>query len=69
MKNIINKTAFGFILLLVVVVSCVKDDDYGVPDVSITEPTVPQEKITTFKAIKSLYEQAVYGGEFNSSYK
>ena len=62
MKNTINKRAFGFILLLLVVVSCVKDDDYGVPDVSITEPTVSQEKITTFKAIKSLYEQAVNGG-------
>jgi hypothetical protein len=33
-----------------------------VPDISITEPNIPQEKITTFKAIKSLYEQAVNSG-------
>lgn len=62
MKNNINKTVFGFILMFLTVVSCVKDDDYGVPDISITNPDIPQEKITTFKAIKSLYEQAVNGG-------
>lgn len=49
-------------ILIMLFSSCVKDDDYSVPDISITEPDVPQEQITTFKAIKSLYEQAVNGG-------
>ncbi|MGB5419290.1 DUF5689 domain-containing protein, partial [Algibacter sp.] len=49
-------------ILGVLFASCVKDDDYSVPDISITEPNIPQEQITTFKAIKSLYEQAVNGG-------
>ncbi|MCF7566965.1 DUF5689 domain-containing protein [Sabulilitoribacter arenilitoris] len=52
----------GTVLLILFLVSCVKDDDYGVPDISITNPDIPQEKITTFKAIKSLFEQAVNGG-------
>ncbi|SFZ89759.1 hypothetical protein SAMN05428642_101545 [Flaviramulus basaltis] len=39
--------------------SCVKDDDYSLPDISITEPNILQEQITTFRAVKSLYEQAI----------
>lgn len=62
MNNNISKTAFGFILILLIIVSCVKDDDYSVPDISITEPSIPQEQITTFNAIRSLYEQAVNNG-------
>ena len=42
--------------------SCVKDDDYNVPDVSITEPHIPQEQITTFRTVKSLYQQAINNG-------
>ena len=52
----------GAVLLILFSVSCVKDDDYSIPDVSVTEPNIPQEKITTFKAIKSLYEQAENDG-------
>ncbi len=55
---------FKTVLVLIILfsVSCVKDDDYGVPDISINNLNIPQEKITTFKAVKSLYEQAVNGG-------
>ncbi|MCL6293733.1 DUF5689 domain-containing protein [Jejuia spongiicola] len=55
---------FKTVLVLIILfsVSCVKDDDYGVPDISISNLNIPQEKITTFKAVKSLYEQAVNGG-------
>ena len=42
--------------------ACVKDDDFKTPDITIIEPNIPQEQITTFKAIKSLYEQAVSKG-------
>ena len=48
--------------VVLVLASCVKDDDYGVPDVSIANPEIPQNEITTFKAIKSLYDQAVNDG-------
>ncbi len=58
--NKIFKTVL--VLIMLFSMSCVKDDDYGVPDVSINNPNIPQEKITTFKAIKSLYEQAVNNG-------
>ncbi len=55
---------FNAVLVLIILfsVSCVKDDDYGVPDITINTLNIPQEKITTFKAVKSLYEQAVNGG-------
>ncbi|WP_406685523.1 DUF5689 domain-containing protein [Seonamhaeicola sp. MEBiC1930] len=59
-ENIIMVLVFTNILLFVN--SCVKDDDYGIPDISVSEPEIPQNQITTFKAIKSLYEQAVIGG-------
>ncbi|WOD44739.1 DUF5689 domain-containing protein [Hwangdonia lutea] len=64
MKTKIQKTkALLFVMALsIVFVSCVKDDDYSMPDVSVTEPNIPQDKITTFKAIKSLYEQAENDG-------
>jgi len=44
------------------VASCINDDDFGVPNITIDDPTIPTEKLTTFKAIASLYEQAVNGG-------
>lgn len=57
-----NKILTIFSVSAVLFLSCVKDDDYSVPNILITEPNIPQEQITTFKAIKSLYEQAVNGG-------
>ncbi len=61
--NKINRIKLIFsITILVLVGSCIKDNDFDVPDVSISEPEIPQNQITTFKAIKSLYEQAVNGG-------
>ncbi|MDB2462952.1 DUF5689 domain-containing protein [Algibacter sp.] len=57
-----NKILIVFSVSVVLFSSCVKDDDYNVPDISFEEPNIPQEQITTFKAIKSLYEQAVNAG-------
>jgi len=34
-----------FLVTFFVGTSCVKDDDYSVPDVSIVDPVIPQEKI------------------------
>ena len=62
--NTINKIkiASKVILLSLLITSCVNDDDYSIPDLTIEESDISKEKITTFKAIKSLYEQAVNGG-------
>lgn len=63
MKNFSKlKIVLSVVLTLLFIMSCVKDDDFKVPDVSITEPEIPQDKITTFNAIKSLYEQAKNNG-------
>jgi hypothetical protein len=56
------KIQLSVIMMLFVLASCVKNDDYDVPDISISEPDIPMDKITTFKTIKSLYEQAVNAG-------
>ncbi len=48
--------------LVLFALSCVKDDDFGVPNILTEDPEIPSENIITFKAIKSLYEQAVNGG-------
>ncbi len=62
--KIMNSLRFVLLLLLCIdlLQSCVKTDDYELPETSIKEPQIPSENKTTFKAIKSLYEQAVNGG-------
>ncbi len=60
----INKVKVQLCLFAIVLhtASCIKNEDYSVPDISVIEPDIPQEQITTFKAIKGLYDQAVNGG-------
>ncbi len=48
--------------MLLLNLSCVQDDDFDIPNISIEDPNIPIENITSFKAIKSLFEQAVNGG-------
>ncbi|MEW4923256.1 DUF5689 domain-containing protein [Algibacter sp. 2305UL17-15] len=62
MKNNIYKIVFGFVMMLLILTSCVQDDDFGIPNISTEDLSIPTEKVITFKAIKSLYEQAVTGG-------
>ena len=50
------------LMIVFLIASCVKDDDYNIPDIAFNEPEIPIESITTFGAIKSLYDQAVNGG-------
>ncbi len=57
-----SKTVMSIMCALMLFASCVKDDDYGIPDISVTEPNIPSAQITTFKAVKSLFEQAVNNG-------
>ncbi len=59
-----NKMFTVLILLLftLFLVACVQDDDFSTPDVLIKGVDIPTSQLTTFKAIKSLYEQAVNGG-------
>lgn len=63
-RNVKIKTLLKLLVMALLIVSCVKNDDYDVPNISFEEPVIPQENITTFKAIKSLYEQAVNDGNF-----
>ena len=56
------KSILGILTMTLLLASCVQNDDFSTPDISITEPEIPQGQITTFKTIKSLYEQAVNNG-------
>ncbi|WP_298238704.1 DUF5689 domain-containing protein [uncultured Algibacter sp.] len=63
--NKVNKiisllSVFAFIIVLA---SCVHDDDYDTPNLTINEPDIPTDKITTFKAIQSRLEQAQANGD------
>ncbi|WP_136482033.1 DUF5689 domain-containing protein [Cognatitamlana onchidii] len=49
-------------IALLTFMACVKSDDYSIPDISYSEPQIPQSSLTTFKSIKSLFEQAVNDG-------
>lgn len=51
-----------FIAIGFCIASCVQDDDYKVPDISIKDPNIPANAITTFQAIINRYEQAVIKG-------
>tara|TARA_R110002049_G_scaffold90686_2_gene227131 strand:+ start:53981 stop:55393 length:1413 start_codon:yes stop_codon:yes gene_type:complete len=50
------------LMVTICIVSCVQDNDYNIPDISIKDPEIPAEHITTFKAIMNRYEQAVANG-------
>lgn len=56
-------TTLSVLMLMVVISSCVNDDDYSLPNVSIVEPNIPQDKITTFQAVYARYNQAVNDGD------
>jgi len=70
MKNIISTimktkrilTLVCISMLFAVISSCVNDDDYNTPNLTVNEPDIPTGSVTTFKAIKSRYEQAVDDG-------
>ena len=59
-----NKISMGLSVLIfgVFMSSCVQDDNFETPDILVEDLDIPTEKLTTFKAVKSLYEQAVNGG-------
>jgi hypothetical protein len=59
--NTIHKL-LASVVVVICMVSCVQDDEYGIPDISIKETNIPVNSITTFKAIVSRYEQAVEDG-------
>ncbi|WP_131474415.1 DUF5689 domain-containing protein [Neotamlana nanhaiensis] len=50
------------LLLLILLSSCLNNEDYSLPDITVENPDIPLEQITTFSAIKSLYEQALNNG-------
>lgn len=43
-------------------VACVEDDEFSTPNIVSKDLDIPITQLTTFKALKSLYEQAVAGG-------
>ncbi|OEK09725.1 hypothetical protein A8C32_11515 [Flavivirga aquatica] len=59
MKKKRKTTILLKLITIFLFVSCVEDDTYSTPDISIGESNIPKENITTFKAIKSRFEQAL----------
>lgn len=52
------------LLSILIFASCVNDDDYKIPIPSDSDNiTIPENKITTFRAIHQRYEQAVNNGD------
>lgn len=43
--------------------SCVEDNDFNTPDVTVKDPNIDQTKVTTFKAVMARYEQAIANGD------
>ncbi|WP_123912616.1 DUF5689 domain-containing protein [Hanstruepera neustonica] len=63
MKTIKNLFVLSVLSLAFVMSSCVSDDDYSLPNISIQEPNIPQDKITTFLAVYQRFEQAQNDGD------
>ena len=57
-----RRSIFKYVAAAFLVVSCVEDDAFDVPNVETQNFEIPEEKRITFAAIKSIYEQAVNGG-------
>lgn len=58
----INKLCI--LLGVFIIISCVNDDDYNIPLPSDSENiSIPENKITTFRAVQQRYEQAVNSGD------
>lgn len=60
MKTIKLTQLFTMLVALVLLVSCVQDDDFAVPDLTVEEPNLEGEVIT-IDALVGLYEQALLG--------
>ena len=50
------------VIIILFTASCVNDDEYNTPNIEVNDPNISADKITTFKAVKSRYEQAVNNG-------
>ncbi|MFH4966732.1 DUF5689 domain-containing protein [Gaetbulibacter sp. M240] len=51
------------IFLSFCLMSCVQDGPFIIPEGSVNDPDIPKEQLTTFKVVKSLYEQAETSGK------
>ena len=51
------------ILLVILLTSCIKENDYELPNTKNSEPNISIEKTTTFNAIINRYKQAINNGE------
>ena len=60
MRKPIKILAYLTIFTLIILQSCVNDDDYVLPDISIPDPNISAN--TTFAAVISRYEQAIEEG-------
>lgn len=56
------KLKIAIVAMLFLCLSCVNDDDFGIPNIMIEDPVIPAGQLTTFGALKSLSEQAVNAG-------
>lgn len=64
MKHILNiKSQFLVLVVFLIFTTCVNDDDYNIPNLNIDKIYIPEDHITTFKAIVSLLEQAQNNGD------
>ena len=54
-------TFLSVVALIVSISSCVNDDDYGLPNVTVQDPNITPN--TTFEGVISRYEQAVADGD------
>lgn len=62
MKTIKFKYLFTLLTALAVVTSCVEDDDFKVPDLTIVEPTI-EGNIITVDAVAGFFAQALADGD------
>jgi hypothetical protein len=63
--NKVNKiiTLLSVFAVVIVMASCVQDDDYDTPNLTVNEPDISQNDVTTFKAVIQRYVSAVDADE------
>lgn len=62
----IKASLFGVFIVILLLSSCVQDDNYSIPDITIQDPNISENSVMTFKTIVSRYEQAVNKGNLTA---
>jgi len=61
-------TLLSMFMVMLFISACVNDDDFATPNITVQDPNISTEDITTFKSVVDRYNQALADGEQIATY-